>query len=235
MVVLQGVTVTFGRRRALNDLSLTVPAGGSLALWGPNGAGKSTALHAILGLVPFAGQIQVGGRDVRRLGVAARQIVGWVPQDMPPLDMSVGQAVGFVAQLRQVSIPSPQNYLSPFGLVDAVGQPMAALSGGQRQRLSLALALLGDPQVLLLDEPTASLDPAGRRDILSLLGRLRRQGKTLLLATHRPGDVARLADRVAVLADGRLQHIMPAARLVRGPQMPPARWLRKGGFKCAGE
>ncbi|HEY3365357.1 MAG TPA: ABC transporter ATP-binding protein [Symbiobacteriaceae bacterium] len=194
----------------MQDLSLAVPAGQSLALWGPNGAGKSTTFHAMLGLVPYQGTIRIFGEDAR--SVKARRMVGWAPQDLAPPDMTVGRAVRFLAELREAPVASVGAFLEPFGLAAETALPVAALSGGQRKRLSLALALLGDPQVLLLDEPTANLDPAGRTQMLDLLSGLRARGKTLFLASHRLGDVRRLCDQVALLCDGVVNRVCAAGR-----------------------
>jgi ABC-type multidrug transport system ATPase subunit len=240
MVELQEVTVRFGPRLALRELSLNVPAGGSLALWGPNGAGKSTTFNTILNLVPYKGRILIDGRDAAREGASVRRLIGWAPQELAPADLTVARTVTFMADVREAKVPSVAEYLEPFGLTDTVGQTVAALSGGQRKRLSLALALLGDPAVLLLDEPTANLDPEGRHEMIRLLLGLRRQGKTLIMASHRLGDVLRLCDEVAMLADGCLRRLVGAPALVRrrlarrptgvGRFRAPGR----GGQACAG-
>lgn len=230
MVELQAVTVSYGSRLALRELSLQVAEGGSLALWGPNGAGKSTTLHALLGLVPYRGRILVGGRDVAREGLAARRLMGWAPQDLAPADMTVDRTVRFMADVREARVGSVAEFLRPFGLAETAGQDLAALSGGQRKRLSVALALLGDPKVLLLDEPTAGLDPQGRTEMLDLLQGLRRQGKGLIMATHRLGDVLRLADQVAMLEGGGLKRLVPARELAARRAWTPL----KGGRACAG-
>lgn len=209
MIELTNVTVKFGRRQALDGFSLEVPEGASIALWGPNGAGKSTALHAILGLVPYTGRIRVDGHNGGPGGLAARKRIGWVPQQFS-LDMTVSEAIQFLAALRQIPTPSVESVLDPVGLHGIADQSIASLSGGQKQRLSLALSLLGDPPVLLLDEPTASLDRAGREQIISWLLQLRRQGKTMLFASHRPDEIRRLADIVAILDTGRLETMVPA-------------------------
>lgn len=215
MVDLQTVTVSFRPRFVLQELTLSVPQGGSLALWGPNGAGKSTTFHAILDQVPYTGRIFVAGKDARRNGAAVRRLIGWAPQDLAPSDLTVARTLRFTADLRKAITPSIVDYLRPFGLETASDTPVGALSGGQRKRLSIALALLGDPPVLLLDEPTANLDPAARQEVVQLLRGLRQRGKTLLLSSHRLGDVLRLADQVAILAEGQLSRVIPAARMVQ--------------------
>ena len=232
MVSLEQVSVSYGSRLALRELSLTVPQGGSLALWGPNGAGKSTAFHATLGLVPYRGRITIGGVDASRRGVAARRLIGWAPQDLAPTDMTVGRTLAFMTDVREARIGSALDYLVSFGLADTTALPVAALSGGQRKRLSLALALVADPPVLLLDEPTANVDPEARQHMLRLLQGLRRQGKTLIMASHRLGDVIRLADHVAHMADGMLHRLVPAAGVVRRTRMASGLETRRGVRSC---
>lgn len=231
MVEFDAVTVTFGHRQALRELSLVVPSGGGMALWGHNGAGKSTALHALLGLVPYQGRIRLFGRDAAKEGPALRRLVGWAPQDLAPAEQTVARTVTFMADLRATKVPSVAEFLRPFGLEESLRQPVTALSGGQRKRLSVALALLGNPDLLLLDEPTAGLDPQGREQMVQLLQGLRRQGKTLLMATHRVEDVLRLADQVAVLEAGVLRRVGPAASLQRRRLRAT---VKGGGTACAG-
>lgn len=228
MVELQGLSVSFGPRPALRELSLQVPAGGSLALWGPNGAGKSTTFHAMLGVVPYKGTVRVGGRDGAKDGLAVRKLIGWAPQDLAPADLTVFATVRFMADVRAARLAAVAEFLRPFGLAETAAQPVSALSGGQRKRLSVALATLGDPKVLLLDEPTAGLDPQAREEMLALLQELRMQGKTLMLSTHRWADVLHLADQVAVLDGGELRRIGPPLRVLR------PRLSLKGGRRCAG-
>lgn len=230
MVEFDAVTVTFGHRQALRELSLTVPPGSGVALWGQNGAGKSTALHALLGLVPYRGRIRLAGRDAAAEGATLRRLVGWAPQDLAPAEQSVARTFAFMADLRGAAVGSAAEFLEPFGLQDSLRQPVTALSGGQRKRLSVALALLGNPDLLLLDEPTAGLDPAGREQMLQLLQGLRRQGKTLIMATHRVADVLRLADQVAVLEAGVLRRVGSATSLLRRQ----VRARVRGGSACAG-
>jgi len=232
MVSLEQVSVAYGSRLALKEFSLSVPRGGSVALWGPNGAGKSTAFNAILGLVPYRGRIAVGGLDTARSGVSVRRLVGWAPQDLAPTDMTVARTLSFMMDVREVRKSPAAQYLAPFGLEDAAPLPVAALSGGQRKRLSLALALLGDPPVLLLDEPTANVDPEARQHMLHLLRGLRQQGKTLIMASHRLGDVIRLSDKIAYLTDGVLQRLVPAAGVVRRTRMAPSHETRREVHAC---
>jgi ABC-type multidrug transport system ATPase subunit len=199
------VTKRFGALTALDDVSLDVPDGQTLVLWGANGAGKTTLLRCVLGVVPFDGEIRVGALAAGPSQVEARRRIGYVPQDVRLHDQrTVGETAAFIARLRGVPADEASRLLADWGMAPVADRRVRALSGGMRQRLAVALALLGDPPILLLDEPTTHLDLHARREFSALLERLQRAGKTLVLSSHHAGDVWRLADRVAVLSRGRL-------------------------------
>ena len=205
LVEVDGLSKVFGDRPALRGVSFRVRRGESLALWGPNGAGKTTALRAILGVLPAGGTVRIGGHDPWRDGKAARRLVGFVPQDVTlPADRTVDDTLVLLSRLRRVPEKRIDVLLEQVGLEDEVEKTVGALSGGLRQRLALAAALLADPPLLLLDEPTANLDARSRADFLELLDELRRAGKTLIFSSHRPEEVRALADRVLCLEDGLL-------------------------------
>lgn len=205
MIAIRQLTKCFGRTTAVDDVSLTIEAGDSLALWGTNGAGKTTLLRCVLGLLSFRGEISVSGRDVRRHGKAARQLVGYVPQEIGFYDdLGVDDAMRFFARLKALGRIDIGVALERVGLSDQGRKRVRDLSGGMKQRLALAIALLGEPPVLLLDEVTASLDAVGREEFVGLLERLSGSGRTLLFASHRLEEVASLAKRVAQLEHGQL-------------------------------
>jgi ABC-type multidrug transport system ATPase subunit len=142
--------------------------------------------------------------------------LGYVPQQLAfYADMGSLALLDYFARLRRAPAGDPERLLARVGLADQARKPVGALSGGMKQRLALALALLGDPPILILDEPTASLDADARADFLSLLVEQRVAGKTLILTSHRLEEVAMLADRVIVLADGRPQFECPSHALER--------------------
>jgi nitrous oxidase accessory protein len=208
MIVVRGLTKRFGPITAVEDLSFTVEAGEAVALWGPNGAGKSTVLHCLLGIVRYDGTIELGGCDPHRHGKAARRLVGFVPQQIHlPEDFTVREVVDFFARLKGASPETIPGVLERLGLAAHAEKRVGTLSGGMKQRVALAVALLGDPPILLLDEPTASLDAQSRSDFLYLLGELKRSGKTLLFSSHRQDEILSLADRVLILEQGRLVRI----------------------------
>jgi nitrous oxidase accessory protein len=225
------VSKRYGSFTALDGVSFDAHPGEAIALWGANGAGKSTLIKAILGLITYNGQIVVAGRDVRRSGKAARRAIGYVPQEIAFHDMSTRATLRFYAQLKQVSFARADELLNTLGLVDHGAKPVSVLSGGLRQRLALATALLADPPVLLLDEPTANLDAAAQREYLALLSRLcREQGKTIVFASHRLEEVEALAQHVLYLEHGRLiDHLPPHALVERLlPQAQLTLWVGGG-------
>lgn len=212
MISVERVTKRFGKVRALDDLSLKIEPGEAVALWGINGAGKTTVIRCVLGVIRFTGRVTVGGHDVLRNGKAARNLIGYVPQELAfHEDMRVGTAVRFCAALRQVDIRRCGEMLERVGLQQEGRKRVRELSGGMKQRLALAIALLADPQIIILDEPTSNLDAAARRDGMKMLGELRKAGKTILFASHRADEIAELAERVIVLDAGRLLRECPAS------------------------
>ncbi|MBL8991386.1 MAG: ABC transporter ATP-binding protein [Phycisphaerae bacterium] len=211
MIRIENVSKRFGRTRAVDGVSLDLPAGDSVALWGANGAGKTTLIRCVLGLLRFQGRIAVGGRDVLRDGKRARLLVGYVPQELGFHDeLGVAEAVRFFGRLKGLPRPDAEAALASVGLAGHGGKRVRELSGGMKQRLALAIALLGDPPVLVLDEVTASLDAVGREELVGLLRGLSGRGRTLLFASHRPEEVAVLARRVAVMERGRIIRTAPA-------------------------
>jgi nitrous oxidase accessory protein len=203
-VVVSNLTKRFGKAKAVADLSFAVSAGETVALWGPNGAGKTTVLRCLLGLLPFEGSLTVMGRPCGPRGRESRQAVGYVPQEVRlHADDTVRDTVRFYSRLRGVAVERGERLLDEWGLGDVGRRPVRHLSGGMKQKLALIVALLADPPVLLLDEPTSNLDARTRREFAELLMRLKAVGKTLLFCTHRPSEVWKLADRVVVLEQGR--------------------------------
>ncbi len=204
-IAVRGLTKHFGSLKAVEDLSFTVNPGEAVALWGPNGAGKSTVLHCLLGVVHCEGMIDLSGHDPRRHGKAARRRIGFVPQQIQiPDEFTVYEALEFFARLKGLSREALPKVMGQLGLEEYSRKSIGALSGGMKQRVALAVALLGDPPILLLDEPTASLDAKARQDLLCLLRELKRSGKTLIFSSHRQDEILALADRVLVLEQGRL-------------------------------
>lgn len=216
MILVANVTRRFGKVAAVNDVSLEVEQGRSLALWGTNGAGKTTLIRCVLGLLRYEGQISVGGCDATRQGKQARMMIGYVPQELGFYDdLGVVQALQFFGRLKGIT-PDTRESLASVGLTGHERKRIRELSGGMKQRLALAIALLGDPSVLVLDEVTASLDAVGREDFVGVLRQLSGAGRTMLFASHRVEEVAALADHVALLERGELKSITPTRQFVTG-------------------
>ena len=206
MIEVKNLTKRFGRLTAVDNLSFTVNEGEAVALWGANGAGKTTAVRCLLNLIPYEGQVTLAGMDVAEQGKAARRLVGFVPQELSfHDDMSVAETITFYALLKKV--PDGHDFsplLTRLELDAHIHKPIRDLSGGLKQRLALALALLSDPPILILDEPTANLDIRAREDFLLLLLKLKQAGKTLVFSSHRLEEVTALADRILLLEAGKL-------------------------------
>jgi len=208
MISIASVTKRFGRATAVDDVSIDIPEGDSVALWGANGAGKTTLIRCVLGLVRFKGSITVDGFDARRQGKWARMRIGYVPQELGFYDdLRVSEAVLFFARLKGLSVRSTGDVLERVGLTGHHRKRIRELSGGMKQRLALAIAMLGDPPVLVLDEVTASLDACGREEFVALLARLSGEGRTMLFASHRVDEVAMLARRVVTLDRGSMVRV----------------------------
>lgn len=215
MITIHNVTMHFGRTPAVADASLDIAAGDSLALWGTNGAGKTTLIRCVLGLLRYQGTITVAGHDAWSDGKSARLLVGYVPQELSFYDdLGVGEAIAYFSRLKGVRTVAVAPALDSVGLADHARKRVRELSGGMKQRLALAIALLGDPPVLVLDEVTASLDAVGREEFVALLERLSGSGRTMLFASHRIEEVAALARRVATLEKGRIVGIEACSQFV---------------------
>ena len=217
----------FGETAALAEVAFDIRAGESVAIWGPNGAGKTTLLRVLLGVLPFDGQVRVAGVDPWANGRSARSAIGFVPQEIALQgDLGVGETLDLFARLRRAPDSRIDDVLARLGLEGEVEKRVGELSGGQRQRLALALALLSEPPILVLDEPTANLDARARADFIALLGGLRQAGLTLLFSSHRPEEVLSLADRVLYLDGGRLVADGPPGEVLYDGGRRAEMWLR---------
>ncbi len=205
MIHAAGLTKSFGQRRVLDGLDFDVAAGEVLLLLGDNGAGKSTLLRCLLGILPCEGIVEVAGFDPRRQGRAVRSRVGYMPQrDGLHGDMRVLETLRFYGSLHGVERDRQAEVLVRARLEDAADARVDELSGGMRQRLAFALAMLSDPPVLLLDEPTASLDGWSREYLVESVLTLAARGKAIVLSTHSEYPMLRRTGRCAWLRGGRL-------------------------------
>jgi len=221
-VALDGVTLEAGGRRLLDGLSLTLRPGGVTALMGPNGAGKSLTLRLVAGLIPPGG-------GALRWGAHAAPPPGRVALVFQrPVLLRRSVAGNVIHALAVAGCPRSARAARAAGLLGLAGlgpladRPARALSGGEAQRLALARALAARPELLLLDEPCASLDPAATAAIEALVTRVADDGATVLIATHDRGQARRLADRAVFLHAGRVAEDAPARDLIDAPRSPQA-------------
>jgi ABC-2 type transport system ATP-binding protein len=221
----------YGRTVAVDDVTLRVAEGEIFGLLGPNGAGKTTTVECAAGLRrPDGGDVRVFGRDPYTDRRETRLLVGvQLQQSQQPDKLTVAEALALYASFY----PHPadtEELLHRLGLEAKRNTRFKKLSGGQQQRLSIALALIGRPRLVVLDELTTGLDPAARRESWQLVSDLRADGVTVLLVTHYADEAERLCDRVALIQDGRVAACGPPAELIAAAgRIPAARdshWTR---------
>jgi ABC-2 type transport system ATP-binding protein len=206
VIEVAGLRKSYGGRAVLDGIDLAARPGEIVALLGKNGAGKTTTVEIVEGYrSPDGGTARVLGEDPRRGGPALKARIGLMLQGGAGLEprATVGDLVALHVAFHDGG-PSAEALVQRVGLTSVASTRVRRLSGGERQRLSLAIALAGDPEVLILDEPTAGMDPEARRATRDLVAGLRDAGRTILLTTHDLVDVEALADRVAVLHGGRI-------------------------------
>ncbi len=197
----ENVRRRYGETVALDGVSLVVEDGEVFALIGPNGAGKTTLIRALTGTTVVDGSISVFDEPPTAV---ARHRIGLLPQEFSPAErLTARELVSYYAGLYDDS-RDPDDVLADVGLVDSADTWYEKLSGGQKRRACVGTALVNDPELLVLDEPTTGIDPTGRRDLWELLEGLADGGTTIVLTTHYMAEAERLADRVGLLADGRL-------------------------------
>jgi ABC-2 type transport system ATP-binding protein len=200
-IVAENVSRSYGDVRALDGVSLAVEAGDVFALVGPNGAGKTTLVRALVGTTDAGGRVELFGTDPRAV---ARERIGLLPQAFdPPARLTARELVGYYASLYDES-RDVDAVLSDVRLTGTDGTYYENLSGGQQRRTCVATALVNDPDLLVLDEPTTGIDPAGRRALWDLFSELSAAGTTIFLTTHYMEEAQTLADRVGLLADGEV-------------------------------
>jgi ABC-2 type transport system ATP-binding protein len=215
VVSVEGLRVRYGDTLAVDDVTLSIRRGEIFGILGPNGAGKTTTVECIGGLRrPDAGRISVLGLDAQRDRGELRQQVGIQLQSSElPDKLQVGEAGELFASFYR-DPRDPDELLERLGLQEKRGTRFAKLSGGQRQRLSIALALIGRPQIAILDELTTGLDPSARRETWKLIESIRDQGVTVILVTHFMEEAEHLCDRVALVHHGRVIALDAPAGLV---------------------
>jgi ABC-2 type transport system ATP-binding protein len=210
MIELVHVTKRYGTKVAVDDLSLTIDVGELFACLGPNGAGKTTTIKMLVGLLfPTSGSVRVGGFDMQTQGDEARRLISYLP-DVPYLyeKLTGREFLWFIAEMygmdHSLAERKIKEVIAQFELDDFVDDLTERYSHGMRQRTVFAAALLHEPKVLIVDEPTVGLDPASVRKLKNILEDLTRQGVTVFLSTHSLDIVQELATRIGIIHRGRL-------------------------------
>ncbi len=233
MIELDDLWVRYGALDAVRGLSLTIRRGEIFGLLGPNGAGKSSTLAVIQGLrAPSAGTVRVAGYDVAREPGRVKALLGVQLQHTALFpELTAVQLVRLFAALyeRFPTRAAIESQLARFGLAQKANARPNQLSGGQLQRLSLLLAVVNDPPIVLLDEPTTGLDPQARRGVWALVRHLRAEGRTVVLTTHAMEEAQELCDRVGIIDQGRLVALGTPQELIRqhAPALPPEEAARR--------
>jgi ABC-type multidrug transport system ATPase subunit len=215
ILIVQKVTKKYGKFIALDSVSLELPFGSHTVLLGQNGAGKSTLMKSIMGLIKFEGHITIDGFDVKKDYKRAKQKMGYVPQNYSFYDnLTVYEHMRFTTKLKQTDQNQIQEKLTAIDLWDARKKKVKSLSSGMRQRLGIAQALLGDPPLLLLDEPTSNVDYKGQEEFRDILRRLLKEQKTIVTTTHLPG-LTELATEIKIVDRGRIIAEGPPLELMK--------------------
>lgn len=209
MITATNLKKSYGSTRAVDGISITAQTGETLGLLGPNGAGKTTTISMIVGaIVPDSGSVTIAdGKDVRQ--AATRKLIGYAPQSLAIYDtLSASENLTFFGRLYGLSGSALRDRvqwgLEFAGLTDRKHKPAKTFSGGMMRRLNMACALVQDPQVILMDEPTVGVDPQSRNHIFEGVEQIKSSGRTIIYTTHYMEEAQRLCDRVAIVDHGRL-------------------------------
>lgn len=215
MIDVRNLVKSYNHKTAVNDVSFTIKQGEIFGVLGPNGAGKTTTLEMIEGIrTPDSGTAILAGLDIRHQKRAAQRIIGVQLQETALFpELTLLETLRFFSSLYPKAM-DPRQLLSEVRLEEKIRDHPQNLSGGQRQRLALALALVNDPKVIFLDEPTAGLDPQSRRMLWDIVLKLREQGKTILITTHYMDEAQTLCDRIAIMDGGQIIALDTPAGLI---------------------
>lgn len=209
-IVIENLTKDYGDVRAVDGLSLSIPEAEVFGLLGPNGSGKTTTINCLTGLIkPTGGTIKVGGHDVQTESSMARAVMGVSPQETAIFPYLTGrenvELFGALYSVPKRTLGAGvDQVMEKVGLMDEASKRMSKYSGGMKRRVSIAMALVQDPRVVLLDEPTVGMDPQSRRAIWDFIMELRDKGKTIVLTTHYMEEAEELCDRVGIIDRGKL-------------------------------
>jgi len=205
-VEVEHLTKRFGRCTACEDISLAVRSGEVFAFLGPNGSGKTTTMKTIVGLnIPTSGRVLINGLDVASYPTESRRFLSYLPQRVVfPENLSAREVLKFYCRLRRLPQQAADEAIEKGGFAGSADKPVGEFSGGMVQRLGLAVIALPDSPILVLDEPTASLDPQGVKRFREFVLNQKENGKTIVFSTHLLQEAEQLADRVGIFVSGRL-------------------------------
>ncbi len=210
MILVEKLKKSYGELRAVDDISFEVAEGELFGFLGPNGAGKTTTLSMISGLLkPDKGRVLVGDMDIWQMPKAAKCIIGLVPQDIALYEeLTARENLRFWGSLYNLSSSELKSninqWLDRVGLSDRANDTVAKYSGGMKRRLNLAIGMVHNPKVILLDEPTVGIDPQARNTILDLIREIAREGTTILFTTHHLEEAEALCERIAIMDHGKI-------------------------------
>ena len=218
-IVIENLTKSYGSQKALDGVSLEIKSGQITGLLGPNGAGKSTLMKIITGsVIPDAGSVMVNGVDVLKEPLKVQRVLGYLPEHNPQyLELYIKEYLEYVASIYKVDKSRVSQVIDMVVLGPEQHKKIGALSKGYRQRVGLAAALIPDPEILILDEPTTGLDPAQLVEIRALLREVA-QEKTVLFSTHIMQEVVELCSSCVFLKSGRLQRVLEQNDIAKGPK-----------------
>ena len=218
-IVIENLTKSYGSQKALDGVSLEIKSGQITGLLGSNGAGKSTLMKIITGsVIPDAGSVMVNGVDVLKEPLKVQRVLGYLPEHNPQyLELFIKEYLEYVASIYKVDTSRVSQVIDMVVLGPEQHKKIGALSKGYRQRVGLAAALIPDPEILILDEPTTGLDPAQLVEIRALLREVA-QEKTVLFSTHIMQEVVELCSSCVFLTSGRLQRVLEQNDIAKGPK-----------------
>ena len=237
MIEVEGLTKYYGDFKAIEDVTFTVPKGEILGFLGPNGAGKTTTMRILTGYMPASrGRCRIDGMDVFENPIAVKERVGYLPENVPLYpELTVEEYLHFVAQIKGVAaadMPAAlERIVAKCGLESVRNRLIRQLSKGFRQRVGLAQALVHDPEVIVLDEPTIGLDPAQIREVRELIRGLGRD-HTIILSSHILPEVSQVCDRVLIINKGRILTEDTPANLTRAARGKAGLELLVGGAEA---
>lgn len=205
MIEIENLNKSYGRFKALDNINLSFEKGQAISLLGPNGSGKTTLIKSILGLViPEGGAIKINGRDIKE-DYSYRSQIGYMPQiGRYPENMTIAQVIKMVKEIRKDATKYDEELIEGFGIKAIEKKTMRSLSGGTRQKISACLAFLFSPDIYILDEPTAGLDPVANELLKEKIIKEQRNGKLILITSHVLSDMEGLASHVVYLQDSKL-------------------------------